>query len=217
MRAMPKRLAVLASGGGSNLQAILDHLAQLGDARACEVVLVASDRADAHVLERGRRHGAAALVLDRDARTVGLLPLLREHAIDLVVLAGYFRFVPVDVTHAFRGRMLNVHPALLPAFGGKGMYGARVHEAVVAAGVRITGVTVHFVDEEYDHGPIAAQSPVPVFDTDTPTDVAARVLAMEHQLYPRVVQAVAAGLITLGEDGRVHGTLPLSATTFSNL
>jgi phosphoribosylglycinamide formyltransferase 1 len=217
MRAMPKRLAVLASGGGTNLQAILDHLAQLGDARACDVVLVASDRADAHVLVRGRTHGAATQALDREGRNAGLLRLLREHEIDLVALAGYFRFVPTDVTRAFRGRMLNVHPALLPAFGGKGMYGSRVHEAVVAAGVRITGVTVHFVDEEYDHGPIAAQWAVPVFDTDTAADVAQRVLAVEHELYPRVVQAVAARVITLGDDGRVHGTLLLPAKAFSDL
>jgi formyltetrahydrofolate-dependent phosphoribosylglycinamide formyltransferase len=212
---MPKRLAVLASGGGSNLQAILDHLAQLGDTRACDVVLVASDRADAPALARARHHGAMTQALDREGRNAGLLPLLREQEIDLVALAGYVRFVPTDVTRQFRGRMLNVHPALLPAFGGKGMYGSRVHEAVVAAGVRITGVTVHFVDDEYDHGPIAAQAAVRVFDTDTPIDVAQRVLTLEHLLYPRVVQAVAAGVITLADDGRVHGeiTLPPSQMT----
>jgi phosphoribosylglycinamide formyltransferase 1 len=204
---MPKRLAVLASGGGSNLQAILDHLVRLGEARACEVVLVASDRGDAHALVRGRDHGAATRILDREGRTAGLLPLLCEHEIELVALSGYFRFVPSDVTRAFRGRMLNVHPALLPAFGGQGMYGSRVHEAVVAAGVRLTGVTVHFVDEVYDHGPIAAQWPVPVHDTDTPADVAKRVLQVEHQLYPRVLQAVAAGEIRLADDGRVRGML----------
>jgi phosphoribosylglycinamide formyltransferase 1 len=204
---MPKRLAVLASGGGSNLQAILDHLAQLGDARACDVVLVASDREDAHALVRGRDHGAATHVLDREGRNAGMLPLLEAHDVELVALAGYMRFVPVDVTRAFHGRMLNVHPALLPAFGGKGMYGSRVHEAVVAAGVRITGATVHFVDEVYDHGPIIAQACVPVYDTDTPANIAQRVLQIEHQVYPRAIQAVAAGEIRLTDDGRVRGSL----------
>jgi folate-dependent phosphoribosylglycinamide formyltransferase PurN len=102
--------------------------------------------------------------------------------------------------------MLNVHPALLPAFGGQGMYGHRVHEAVVASGVRVTGATVHFVDEHYDRGPIIAQWPVPVFAGDTPGTVAVRVLEVEHQLFPRVVAAVAAGHIALDGHGRVTGT-----------
>jgi folate-dependent phosphoribosylglycinamide formyltransferase PurN len=112
--------------------------------------------------------------------------------------------------------MLNVHPALLPAFGGAGMYGARVHAAVLAAGARVSGPTVHFVDEQYDRGPIVMQWPVPVRDDDTPDTLAARVLHVEHLLYPRVVDAVAAGRITLGDDNRVRGEiLPMPGETFT--
>jgi formyltetrahydrofolate-dependent phosphoribosylglycinamide formyltransferase len=202
---MTVRIAALCSGGGSNLQAILDHFAALEDRRAGDVVLIASDRADAGALERGRSHGIPSLVLDVTARTGGLLPLLREQRIDMLVLAGYLRFVPNDVTAAFRGKSVNVHPALLPAFGGPGMYGMRVHEAVVAAGVRVTGATVHFVDEHFDHGTIIAQWPVPVLAGDTPESVARRVLAVEHLIFPRAVQAVAAGDIALDRDGRLRG------------
>jgi folate-dependent phosphoribosylglycinamide formyltransferase PurN len=130
------------------------------------------------------------------------------------VLAGWLKLVPHEVVRAWHGRVLNVHPALLPAFGGAGMYGARVHRAVVESGVRITGVTVHFVDEAYDRGAIAAQWPVPVHADDTPELVAQRVLRVEHQLLPRVVQAVAAGALSLDADGRVRGRLPLDDDGF---
>jgi len=202
---MLKKIAVLASGGGSNLQSILQHLAALGTDRPGEVVLVASDREGAGALARGRAHGAAAVVMDRDLRTRGLLSLLTTHGVDLVVLAGYLRFVPAEVTRSFGGRIVNIHPALLPAFGGAGMYGHRVHEAVLARGARVSGATVHFVDEAYDEGPIIAQWPVPVFPGDTPDTLGRRVLAVEHALYPRVVQQLAAGVISLGDDGRVLG------------
>jgi formyltetrahydrofolate-dependent phosphoribosylglycinamide formyltransferase len=202
---MRKQIAVLASGGGSNLQSIVQHLAALGAERPADVVLVASDRADAGALQRARTHGIAAVAMDRDQRTTGMLALLARHAVDLVVLAGYLRFVPAEVTRSYRGRMVNIHPALLPAFGGPGMYGHHVHEAVIARGARVSGATVHFVDEEYDHGPIIAQWPVPVFGHDTPATLAQRVLGVEHALYPRVIQQLAEGVISLGEDGRVHG------------
>jgi formyltetrahydrofolate-dependent phosphoribosylglycinamide formyltransferase len=147
----------------------------------------------------------AAVAMDREQRTTGMLALLARHAVDLVVLAGYLRFVPAEVTRSYRGRIVNIHPALLPAFGGAGMYGHRVHEAVIARGARVSGATVHFVDEEYDHGPIIAQWPVPVFGHDSAATLAQRVLAVEHALYPRVVQQLAEGIISLGDDGRVHG------------
>lgn len=197
------RVAVLASGSGTNLQAILDHTRALGETAATRVVLVASDHADAGALARARDAGITAVPLDRAARTTGLPALLGAHRAELVVLAGYMRLVPADVVAQYRGRILNVHPALLPAFGGAGMYGARVHDAVIARGVRLSGVTVHFVDERYDEGPIIAQWPVPVLPDDTAASLAARVLAVEHQLYPRAVEAVAAGLVTLGDNGRV--------------
>jgi phosphoribosylglycinamide formyltransferase-1 len=197
------RVAVLASGGGSTLQAILDHQRALGPAASAHVVLVASDQPEAGVLERARAAGITALYLDRTARTSGLSAILETHHIDLVVLAGYLRLVPADVVSHYRGRILNVHPALLPAFGGPGMYGHRVHEAVIAHGERLTGPTVHFVDERYDEGPIIAQFPIPVDPNDTPESLAQRVLRIEHQLYPFVIEAVAAGTIRLGADNSV--------------
>ena len=200
-----RRIAVLASGSGSNLQSILDYLERRGDRRGGSVVLVASDRADAGALERARARVVATAVLDPDDDGRSLAGAMTAHAIDVIALAGYLRFVPEAVTRRFRGAIVNVHPSLLPAFGGRGMYGSRVHEAVLAAGVRVSGATVHFVDEAYDRGPIIAQWPVPVAAGDTPIDLAARVLRVEHLLLPRVVDAVAGGRITLDGGDRVRG------------
>jgi formyltetrahydrofolate-dependent phosphoribosylglycinamide formyltransferase len=197
------RVAVLASGGGSNLQAILDHQSALGDAAIARVILVASDQPDSGALQRARTAGITALHLDRNARTTGLSTILDAHRIEMVVLAGYLRLVPPDVVAHYRGRILNIHPALLPEFGGPGMYGHRVHEAVLASGARLTGPTVHFVDERFDEGPIIAQMHVPVDPSDTPESLAKRVLSVEHKLYPPVIEAVAAGRIRLGSDNTV--------------
>jgi formyltetrahydrofolate-dependent phosphoribosylglycinamide formyltransferase len=202
---MTARVAVLASGGGSNLQAILDYFDAQGTRRGADVALVASDRAAAGALTRARQHGVPALALDKTQRDSGLEGLLQAHDVDYIALAGYLRFVPVAVTRRWRGRIVNVHPSLLPSFGGAGMYGIRVHEAAIEAGVRVTGVTVHFVDEEYDRGPIIAQYPVPVMPNDTAATLADRVLTAEHTLYPPVIEAVALGRVTLGADGRVAG------------
>ena len=205
IRSMTVRVAVLASGGGSNLQAILDYFHAQGESRAAQVVLVASDRVGAQALERARRARIEAVYIDATARTTGLKPLLELHNVDLIAMAGYLRFVPVDVTRQWSGRILNVHPSLLPAFGGAGMYGMRVHEAVLASGARVTGATVHFVDEEYDRGPIVAQWPVPVLTGDSAASIAERVLGIEHQIYPAVVDAVVRGRVALGADGHVTG------------
>lgn len=188
---MSLRVAVFASGSGSNLQAILDHHAGL-DAPPWRVELVVSDQEDARALGRARRVGIRSRFLPVAGRSVGdvageTLDLLRSSEIGFVALAGYLRLIPAPVVGAFRERMVNIHPALLPAFGGRGMYGIRVHEAVLAAGARVTGPTVHFVDEEYDRGPIIAQWPVPVRAGEDPHTLAARVLRVEHLLYPRVV------------------------------
>lgn len=199
---VPARVAVLASGGGSNLQALLDHEARAG--AAYRVVLVASDRADAGALPRAAAHGAAAVHLADPHDGGALHALFDAHDVRLVVLAGYLRLVPADVTRPYAGRMLNVHPALLPAFGGPGMYGLRVHRAVIASGTRLSGPTVHFVDEVYDGGAIAAQWPVPVRLDDTPERLARRVLAAEHRLLPRTLAHVATGALALGDDGRVR-------------
>jgi folate-dependent phosphoribosylglycinamide formyltransferase PurN len=147
---MPSRLAVLASGRGSNLQAIIDHFDNLSRERIAKVVLVASNRADSPALIRAAT--ASIDIASFDAADDGsqLLELLRKFRIDLVVLAGYLKRIPPTVIREYAGRMLNIHPALLPAFGGEGMYGARVHEAVIASGAKETGVTVHLVDHDYD-------------------------------------------------------------------
>jgi formyltetrahydrofolate-dependent phosphoribosylglycinamide formyltransferase len=203
IRAMAARIAVLASGGGTNLQAILDYLASLGTAASGAVVLVLSDKSTAGALERARARGIDAVVVDP---TTDMLALLEAHRIELIALAGYLKLVPSDVTQRYRGRIVNVHPALLPSFGGPGMYGGRVHRAVLASGARVSGVTVHFVDEVYDQGAIIAQWPVPVFGHDTGESLAARVLEAEHMLYPRVVEALAGGRVSL-VDNRASGLL----------
>lgn len=185
---MTMQIAVAISGRGTNLEALLESLG--ADAPA-EVVLVLSDRSGAAGLELARRRDIPAEVLADPADSAAWLELLRRYGADLVVLAGYLRLVPAPVISAFRGRIINVHPALLPAFGGKGMYGHRVHEAVLASGVRESGATVHLVDEVYDHGRILAQVRVPVLPDDTPQRLAARVLEVEHRLLPAVVLAAA--------------------------
>jgi phosphoribosylglycinamide formyltransferase-1 len=186
------RAAVLASGGGSNLQAILDHLVAIGPARPLEIVVVASNRASAGALDRARAHSIAAEVIS-PADAPALLALLESHGVQLVILAGYLKLVPPEVIARYRGSVVNIHPALLPKFGGAGMYGHRVHDAVVA-GERESGATVHFVTDEYDRGAIIAQERVAVLPDDTSGSLAARVLEAEHRLYPRVVCEIAARL-----------------------
>ncbi|MFI5235795.1 MAG: phosphoribosylglycinamide formyltransferase, partial [Gemmatimonadales bacterium] len=167
-----------------------------------EVALVLSNKGSAGGLERSRRCGIPAVVLADPADSSEWLALLGKHRIDLVVLAGYLKLVPPAVVAAMRGRMLNIHPALLPDFGGPGMYGERVHQAVLASGVAESGPTVHLVDEVYDRGTILAQARVPVLPGDTVATLAARVLEQEHRLLPRVVLAFArAGrAVPLGPD-----------------
>ena len=194
----PARLAVLASGGGSNLQALIDRFHRDPATASARVELVVGSRAGIGALARAEREGVPHTALD--AREIGadafrdrLLDALDEHAIDLVVLAGWLTLLPAEVVARYTGRMINVHPALLPAFGGHGMYGMRVHRAVLAAGVRVSGATVHLVDERYDEGAILAQWPVPVLPDDTAETLAARVLAVEHRILPLTVAALTGG------------------------
>jgi phosphoribosylglycinamide formyltransferase-1 len=188
---MPSRLAVLASGRGSNLQAIIDHFDNLARERVANVVLVASNRADSPALLRAATASIDTASFNPNDDGSELLGLLQKFRIDLVVLAGYLKRIPPMVIGEYAGRIINIHPALLPAFGGEGMYGARVHEAVIASGATETGVTVHVVDDEYDRGPILAQWRVRVDKSDTAESLAARVLNVEHVVYPRVVEMVA--------------------------
>ncbi len=200
----PMRIAGFASGGGSNLQAILDAV-DVGTL-AAEVGLVVSDRPGAGALDRAERAGIPTAVLhprdfaDEDAFGAALLEAMAERGVDFVALAGYLKRIPAAVVRAFPGRILNVHPSLLPAFGGPGFYGRRVHEAALAHGVKWSGATVHLVDEDYDTGPIVLQEPVRVHPGDTPDALAARVLEAEHRLYPEALRLFAAGRVRL--DGR---------------
>jgi phosphoribosylglycinamide formyltransferase/phosphoribosylglycinamide formyltransferase-1 len=186
---MTMRLAVAVSGRGSNLEALLQAL---GPGSAARVVVVLSNRADAGGLARAAAHGVPAAVLHTPSDPAEWLDLLARHAVDLIVLAGYLKLVPAGVIERYRGRIVNIHPALLPAFGGAGMYGRHVHEAVLASGASESGATVHLVDEVYDRGAVLAQARVPVLPGDTPERLAARVLEVEHRLLPAVVLAAAA-------------------------
>jgi len=189
------RLGVLASGGGTNLQSIIDRT--LDGSLSAEVVLVVSNNSNAGALERARRHGIEAMHISAvtegspemvDRRITGEM---KKRNVDLVILAGYMKKVGGELLREYEGRVLNIHPALLPKFGGKGMYGMRVHEAVIAAGEKESGPTVHIVDERYDHGPIVAQMKVPVYPDDTPETLQKRVLEKEHEIYPAAIQKIA--------------------------
>ncbi len=198
------RIAVVASGGGSNLQAILDAVGE--GTLAAEVALVVADRVGVGALDRAARAGVPTAVLrpadfaNGEAFDRALLGALEAEGVTFLALAGYLKRVPASVVRAFRHRILNVHPSLLPAFGGPGFYGRRVHEAALAHGVRWSGATVHLVDEDYDTGPIVLQEPVPVRPDDTPETLAARVLEVEHRLYPEALRLFADGRVRL--DGR---------------
>lgn len=187
---MRLRVATVVSGRGSNLAALLRALGE-GDAAPARVVRVISDRAEAGGLTVARAHAIPTHVLNDIADPVEWLGVLDEAAVDLVVLAGYLKRVPAAVVQAYHGRLLNIHPALLPRHGGQGMYGRRVHESVLAAGDTSSGATVHLVTEEYDRGPILGQATVPVLPGDTPDTLAARVLEVEHRLLPAAVLAAA--------------------------
>jgi len=188
---MTLRIGVLASGRGTNLQALIDHFSSLGENSPARIELVASNKAGATALERARTAGIPAETFDATDDGRALLDILEKHRIDMVVLAGYMKRIPPAAVRRFHSRMVNIHPGLLPEFGGAGMYGAKVHQAVIASGARTTGVTVHFVDDEFDHGPVIAQWRIRVNDGDTAETLAARVLEVEHAIYPRAVEMIA--------------------------
>lgn len=198
-------VAVFASGGGTNLQALLDHQSEQGVWR---IALLVMNR-DAGAAERAREAGVPVRIIptrDRPDDEVAeeTLAALDEHDVDIVLLAGYLRRIPPEVVQRYRGRMLNIHPALLPDFGGPGMYGMKVHQAVVASGASTSGATVHFVTEEYDEGAILGQSRVEVLPQDTAEDLAARVLQVEHRLYPAAVDHLCAALAEDREPERME-------------
>lgn len=194
-----KKVAVLVSGGGSNLQALLDA-ARSGEIPA-EITLVISNKPGVYAMKRAENSGIPATVIDhRDFASAEefsgtILKRLREAEVDLVCLAGFMRILAPCVPEAYPNRILNIHPALLPAFGGKGLYGIRVHQAVLASGAKYSGATVHIVTAEPDHGPIVCQGIVPVRDDDTPQSLADRVLQVEHRIYPEALRLLAEELI----------------------
>ena len=203
---MSLRIAILLSGRhgrGSNMQAIADACAS--GQIAGEVALVVGNYADSPALARAQALGlpvqSIASRQDEDTYTRVLLSALRDSRVDLICLAGYMRKVPNAVVSAYQGRLMNIHAALLPAFGGQGMYGIRIHQAVLDYGAKVSGCTVHFVDEHYDTGPIIWQSVVPVEENDTAESLAARVLIAEHDAYPRAVALFAQGRLKI--EGRI--------------
>ncbi len=193
-------LGFLASHGGSNMQAIIDACKSGRlDAKPCVVI---SNNSGSMALQRAKNEGIphyhiSALTHPGTLEDEEILRVLKRHGVDTVVLAGYMKMLGPATLGAYRGRILNIHPALLPKFGGKGMYGKRVHEAVLAAGETVTGVTIHIVDEHYDTGPIIAQCQVPVLPEDTVESLAERVLKHEHVLYAETLQKIADGRIVL--------------------
>ena len=185
---MSKRVAVCVSGRGSNLRALLETLPADGPAR---VALVISNRKDAGALDIARQRGVPVAVLAAVDDAEEWLRVLESARIDLIVLAGFLKRVPSAVVAAFRHRIMNIHPALLPDHGGPGMYGLNVHRAVLARSDRESGATVHEVTDEYDQGAILGHATVPVLSGDTPESLADRVLSVEHRLLPAAVLAAA--------------------------
>lgn len=198
MGSAPLRVAVLASGNGTNLQAILDRVHGRG---AAEVVAVASDRPDARALERARTAGVECAVFDRDehpdraARDVAIAEWLEGLEVELVVLAGYMQLLSGEFIARFRHRVINVHPALLPAFPGLDAVGQAIEH-----GVRVTGVTVHFVDEGVDTGPILMQRPVELTYTRPVEEIEAEIHRVEHELLPRAIELIAAGAVSIDPE-----------------
>ncbi|GHU43871.1 phosphoribosylglycinamide formyltransferase [Clostridia bacterium] len=193
----PLRLAVLVSGGGTNLQAIMDRLED-GSLVNTELSVVISNNKDAHALTRAKNFGVEGLCISpkdyetREEFHQALLSAIEEREIDLIVLAGYLVTIPPCLIEHFRNRIINVHPSLIPAFCGKGYYGLKVHEAALARGVKLTGATVHIVDEGTDTGPILLQKAVEVFDTDTPEILQKRVMEQaEWQILPQAISEIA--------------------------
>ena len=190
-----KKLAVLVSGSGTNLQSIIDSTKNGILNGIAEVVIVISNNPNAYGLERAKNANIKAVALDyknmdKQDYDNKMYNLIKESGADLICLAGYMKKVSEHIVKEYKSKILNIHPALLPKFGGKGMYGHFVHEAVVKAKETKSGPTVHYVDENYDTGSIILQKEVPVYETDSPEDVAARVLVQEHIIFPQAIKKV---------------------------
>ncbi len=193
-----KNISVMVSGGGTNFQALIDNIenGSIADARIAQVI---SSKADAYALTRAEKHGIRRVYIGRknypddEERNDAIIKALDEENTDLVVLAGYMSVLPPKLIEAYRNRIINIHPSLIPKYCGKGFYGHFVHEAVLAAGEKESGATVHFVDEGVDTGKIIIQEKVDVLDGDTPETLAARVLEVEHRILPQAVNMFCSG------------------------
>lgn len=186
---MGVKIAILASGSGTNAENIIRYFR---DNQSIEVALVISNKKDAYVLERAHRLNVPIAVFSKQEFEEGnrILSLLEDYEIGFVVLAGFLLRVPDVLLEAYPDKIVNIHPALLPKFGGKGMYGDRVHEAVVAAGEKESGITIHYINEHYDSGNIIFQAKCPVLMTDAPHDVATKVHTLEYKYFPRIIEEV---------------------------
>lgn len=196
-----KKLAVFASGAGSNAQRIIERFR---NHPAIQVSLVVCNRPDAGVIGIAAATGIPILMIERErfAKGDAYIPELEQEGIDIIILAGFLWKVPGKLVEKFRGNILNIHPALLPAHGGKGMYGMHVHEAVIAAGDAQSGITIHLVDEIYDHGAPIFQSAIPILPGETPESLAARIHELEHRFFPAVIEKFVLG---------PHSTIDLSS------
>ncbi len=200
----PLKIAAFASGRGSNIASILKHI-EAGDINA-KVVTIICNKSKAGAMELARQHNIPSHHIshthfeDFKAFSDHMLSVLEKYETDLVVLAGYMRKMPTEVVRAYKGRMLNIHPALLPSFGGQGLYGKNVHQAVLDYGAKVSGATVHIVDEEYDTGPPVCQKCVPVKCDDTVETLHQRVLKIEHEIYPQAIKYFADRCISV--EGR---------------
>lgn len=196
---MSRNIAIFASGNGTNAENIIKYFSGNKDIK---VKIVMANKTDAFVLERAHRLGILTLYINREqwADATHILTLLHEQQIDFIVLAGFLAHIPDALLHAYPNRIVNIHPSLLPKFGGKGMYGNKVHEAVVTAGETESGITIHYLNEHYDEGQIIAQYRCPVMPNDTPQDVATRVHALEYEYYPKVIEQLLIALPATDED-----------------
>lgn len=194
-----KNIAIFASGSGTNAQNIIEYFNCTKDSslsnkpleKKAKVVAVICSRPDAYVLTRAEKLNVPSVVMQKEELTASpenLLALLKQLNVDYIILAGYLLKIPAELIHEYPNRIINIHPALLPAYGGKGMYGRHVHEAVVAAGEKESGITIHLVDEKYDNGNILFQARCGIAPTDTPDDVAAKIHELEQAHFPQIVE-----------------------------
>lgn len=187
-----KRIAVFASGSGTNAENLINYFRQNDGA---DISLILTDNPKARVLERAAKYSVPTVTFSREELREGkVLDKLVKNKIDFIVLAGFLSLVPRGITEHYQGRIVNIHPALLPAYGGKGMYGMKVHQAVIDAGEEESGITIHYVNENYDDGDIVFQARTEVFGDDTPEDLAERVHALEYKYYPQVVDDLVSAL-----------------------